>query len=479
MKRYLLFAFSILISQFSILISPFSIQQTASAVVKVSYDELQRDGWSQYKGQFVCLTTPLVVCGTMYDSLILAPERLYVPDEHAYGLADGDSTEYFRLARHNATIRVKLECKYPFSLTLGSTITNLKARVMGERHLQTGAEPRFKMYRPSTKLPDMGEHDLLICSANIQNYFVHVGGYATRRNTQGQHTLQCYKVASALARFHADLYTLCELEKGLTAPRELTEHINALLHTDAYEFVHTDSIDGDTISVGFIYNKHRLRPYGPLRFAYDRNDNNTRVYAYRFMIQGFESVQTGERFVVSLNHPRSKRGTPQQANAKRMANVEHILQAIQSAYDSGDYNDPDILLLGDYNSYSLEQPIQTIIRAGYEDVLMHNDSNNYSYSYRGECGYLDRVFASPSMARQVVAVHPVHWNTDFYYSAAYYSKYNFKKQNIPYKVEQPTIKAFPRNIRRVMTPTAKRNLLFRFSDHDPILISLTTTPPPL
>lgn len=445
---------------------------SASAVVRVSYDDLQREGWSQYKGQAICITSPLIVCGTMYDSLILAPERLYVPDEHAYGLADGDSTEYNRIVNYNASIRVKLECKYPFALTLGSTITNLQARVMGERHLQTGAEPKFKMYRPATKLPDMGDYDLLICSANIQNYFVHVGGYATRRNTPGQHALQCYKVASALAKFHADLYTLCELEKGPSAPRELTEHLNALLKTDAYDFIYTDASDGDTISVGFIYNKEKVRPFGPLRFSYNKNDAATRIYAFRFMLQGFEDVKTGERFVVSLNHPRSKRGTPQEANAKRMANIEHILNGIQTAYANGDYTDPDILLLGDYNSYSQEQPLQTLVRAGYEDVLMQKDSMGYSYSYKGECGYLDRAFASPSMAEQVVEVHPVHWNTDFYYSAAYYSKYNYKKREIPHRVEEQTIKDFPKNIRRVMAPVAKRNLLFRYSDHDPILVSL-------
>lgn len=435
-----------------------------SAVTRVSYEELQRDGWSRYKGQTICLTTPLIVCGTMYDSLILAPERLYVPDEHAYGLADGDSTEYQKIMQYNASVRVKLECRYPFALTLGSTVSNLQARVMGERHLQTGSEPKFKFYKPSKKLPDMGEHNLLICSANIQNYFVHVGGYATRRNTEGQHALQCYKVASALASFHADLYTLCELEKGTDAPRELTQKMNELLKTDCYDFIRTDSTSGDTISVGFIYNKNRVRPYGELRFAYDRNDPATRIYAYRFMLQGFEAVETGERFVVSLNHPRSKRGTPEEANAKRMANIEHILNGIESAYREGAYDDPDILLVGDYNSYSQEQPLQTLVRAGYEDVLMQKDSTGYSYSYKGECGYLDRVYASPSMAKQVVEVHPIHWNTDYYYSAAYYAKYNYKNREIPVKT--------PKDIRKVMAPVAKKNLLFRYSDHDPILISL-------
>lgn len=255
------------------------------AATKLTLSDLETNGWEHYKGQSITITTPLVVCGTMYDSLILAPERLYVPDERAYGLADGDSTEYWRLVEYNQSKRIKLECKYPYSINLGAQVRNLTARVMGERHLQTGTQPSFKNYRPSTKLPDMGDYDLLICSANIQNFFYHVGGYATRRNTAGQHALQCYKVAAAMVRINADLYTLCELEKGSSAPEELVAKMNELARTDRFAFVRTQETDGDTISVGFIYNKEKVSPYGDLFFAYDINDPATRIYAYRFMLR--------------------------------------------------------------------------------------------------------------------------------------------------------------------------------------------------
>ena len=178
------------------------------AGTRVSLKDLQSRGWDAYRGQSITITTPLIVCATLYDSLILAPERLYVPEEHAIGLADGDSTNYWRLVNYNNAMKIKLECRYPYNLNLGATITNLEACVIGERHLQTGKQPAFRNYKPKKRLPDMADYDMLICSANIQNFFTHVGGYATRRNTQGQHTLQCYKVASALEHFHADLYVV-------------------------------------------------------------------------------------------------------------------------------------------------------------------------------------------------------------------------------------------------------------------------------
>jgi predicted extracellular nuclease len=104
------------------------------------------------------------------------------------------------------------------------------------------------------------------------------------------------------------------------------------------------------------------------------------------------------------------------------------------------FGDADILLVGDYNCYTQEQPIQTIIGAGYEDILMQYDSTGYSYVYHSEAGYLDRAFASPTMAAQVKAVHPYHLNADYFYSRGY---------------------------KRRLDKT-----MFRCADHDPILISL-------
>ena len=428
---------------------------------KVSIEQLQQD-WSAYQGQRVTITTPLVLCGKFYDSLIVSSERLYVPEERAVGLAQGDSTQYWYWRNYNDSLRIKLQCRTAFNLNLGATVKNLTVQVMGPRVLQTGAQPRFKNYKPSKKLPkDKG--DIHICAANIQNYFVHVGGYATKRNTPAQHQWQCEKTAAALTKMGADLYTLCELEQGPSAPQELVNRMNELGRKERYSFVVTDTVDRDTISVGYIYNKEKVRPFGELLFAYA--DDMAGIYAHRFMIQGFEDVKSGKRFYVSLNHPRSKRGDPDEANAKRMGNIHHILGALETIDRTPDTEEQTpVLLLGDYNAYCQEQPLQTLVAAGYKDMVMALDSLNYSYSYHGECGYLDRVYANEAMQEYITAVHPVHWNTDYYYSAAYWSKYNYKN-NMPPKEKQA-------NIWKCVSPQAKRNLMFRYSDHDPLLITL-------
>lgn len=430
-----------------------------AAVTRVTFEELQNN-WQSLSGQTVRITTPLVVCGAYYDSVVLAPRRLYVPEEHATGLADGDSTEYYRIDSVNRSLAITLQCPRKYDLNLGATVKNLTARVAAPHRLQTGKIPRWHNYRPGKRIPDLGKPDIVVCAANIQNYFCHLGGYASRRTTPAQHALQARKVATALTKTRADLFALCELEKGPSAPQCLTSEMNMLAGRNIYDFVNTGVPDGDTISVGFIYDKRRIRPYGELRSAYP---NPADIYCCRFLVQGFEDLQTGERFVISLNHLRSKRGTPEESARKRNNNVKALLECIRQAYADSTYYDPDILLLGDYNSYSMELPLQTIVRAGYDDLLS-GDTTGYSYSYKGACGYLDRAFASPSMTQQVTAVKPLHWNTDFYYSAGFSSKYNFRGRVIPQEK--------PETLHRVLTRAAKRNMLFRFADHDPLLIGL-------
>ncbi|GEM_PF-706943 len=438
----------------------------AYSEIYVSLDRLNSDGWSAYDGKKVCITDELIVCGVWRDSLLLSKERLFVPEETAIDLANGDSASYWSIVSRNRKQSVRLCCPYDYSLCLGATIRNLKATVTGNHTLLTGSRPAFRNPRFSSRKPRLPEADIVVCCANIQNYFVHLGGYASSRTTQQQHDLQRLKTATALYRLDADIYALCELEKGSAAPAELTAELNRLSRRDIYDYLLSDSVNGDTISVGFIYRKDKISPYGKLLFAYSA-DSLKQIYARRFMLQGFESNIYKERFVVSLNHLRSKRGTPAEAEAKRIDNVSHILSCIQTAYQDGCsedgspcYTDPDILLVGDYNAYSQEKPLQMLVSAGFADmlqpvagkILTAADSLIYTYSYNGLCGSLDRVYASPSMAAQISYICPIHWNTDYYYSAAFWSKYNFRGTKL--------------------TKQAKKNLCFRYADHDPLLIGI-------
>ena len=405
------------------------------AVEKVEWPSSFVDGWDKYIGKMVQITTPLYVCGNYYDSLILAAERLYVPEEKAVGLADGDSTVYWAIKKSNREKMISLSCNIRnYEVRTGAVVKNLQARVVAPGKLVTGATPKFINNKPEPK-PKMLKGGLLVCAANIQNYFYDLGGYAQRKTTKEQQTLQTLKICKGFKQINADIYALCEIQKGDSAAQMLVDAMNKMAKKNMYAYVSHGWTNSDMISCGYIYRTDKVKPYGEMQYAYQ---DTTSHYRYRLMACGFEQLTSGEKFVLNINHLRSKRGTGAESNEKRMANVDSLLVMLDKIEQEQVFGDSDILLVGDYNSYTQEEPIQTLVRAGYADMVMRDDSTGYSYVYHSEAGYLDRVFASESMAKQVKQVAVYHLNADYFYS---------------------------RGFKRGLDDT-----MFRYADHDPILI---------
>ena len=424
MRKFILFAFILIAAQ-------------VSAAIKVTFPDSFADGWEPYIGQTVEFTHPLYVCGNYYDSLILSTERLYVPEEHAIGLAQGDSTTYWKIKQENRSKMIKLSCKITnYQVRTGCTIKKLTAKVVGPGKLVTGATPKFTNNKPEPK-PKMPKGGLLICATNIQNYFFDLGGYAQRKTTVKQQAMQTLKISKALTHINADIYAICEIQRGDSAPQMLVNALNQMAKKEVYAFVSDGWDNQDMISCGYIYRKDKVRPYGEMEHGYANTNSH---YHYRLIALGWEEIASGEKFVLNINHLRSKRGTGAESNDKRMANVDSLMAMLSKIQEQRIFQDEDILLVGDYNSYTYEQPLQTIIQAGYTDVLMQYAPKGYSYVYYSEAGYLDRVFASPTMSTQVTKVQPYHLNADYFYS---------------------------RGFKRGLDET-----IFRYADHDPILIHI-------
>ena len=396
----------------------FLLQVTLSAFAaeRVSLAQLEAD-WSQYINRDVCVTEPLVVCGSFYDSLVLAPQRLFCADERAERVT---------------SVCVHCRNKY-YDVRTGDIVRGLTARVTGERQLLTGKTIRTR-HQPADRLARPKKGEMRIVGANIENYFADLGGYAHRKTTPAQQALQTRKLVQALRAMHADLFAFCEMQVGNKAPEMLLAELNK---HGQYAYVSMPMDNIDRIGCCFVYDTRRVRPCAYPISAY--HDSTSHYYA-RMFAQGFEDISTGEKLIISLNHLKSKRPGREQydTNAKRMENTDSLLVMLPQAITL--YGDSDLLLLGDYNCYTLEQPIRTIVQAGYADMLPLGGENDYSYVYKGEAGYLDRCFANPSMSRQIVRVRPWHVNADWYY------------QHGAYKMKDKS--------------------MHRYSDHDPIIVDI-------
>ena len=129
------------------------------------------------------------------------------------------------------------------------------------------------------------------------------------------------------------------------------------------------------------------------------------------LAQTFEENATGSRFTVAVNHLKSRARpattsaipTPATARATATAPGRRPRQALVDwlATDPTGSGDPDFLIIGDLNSYAMEDPIDAI-KAGPDDTAGTSDDYTnlvkqflgtyaYSYVFDGQNGYLDHA----------------------------------------------------------------------------------------
>ena len=101
------------------------------------------------------------------------------------------------------------------------------------------------------------------------------------------------------------------------------------------------------------------------------------------------------------------------SNATRTAQANRLLTWITTTVLPA-AGDPDVLLLGDFNSYAQEDSDHDARpAAGYTDLesaLLGPTA--YSYLFDGQLGHLDYAFSSASLTPQVTGVGAWHINAD-------------------------------------------------------------------
>jgi predicted extracellular nuclease len=178
------------------------------------------------------------------------------------------------------------------------------------------------------------------------------------------------------------------------------------------------------------------------------------------------TAANGEKFTVCVNHFKSKGSAPSggpdadQGDGQGAWNVRRTQQAAALtawlATSPTGTTDPDTLIIGDLNAYAKEDPIMTILNAGYVNILETLEGpGGYSYVFNGEAGHLDHALGTNSLWRQVVGAFTWHNNA----AEPAYLDYNLENKT----PAQQAVNNGPAN--NGATP-------WRASDHDPVIIDL-------
>jgi predicted extracellular nuclease len=376
-----------------------------------------------------------------------------------------------------------------------------------------GGVPNFVATNPRPTVPAQVNGTLKVVSANLLNFFNDFTscGYglsdpapaaATCRGAENQIEFdrQWPKTVENLVGTGADVIAVNEMENNgygaNSAIQFLVNKMNAKAGAGTYAFINpdaasgkTDSLGTDAIKVGMIYKPVTVTPVGttaPLNtgaFGIFQTGAGNMGRSRPSLAQAFEENASGARFIAVANHFKSKGSAcadnvsllsppilstiditgdvdaldgQGNCNKTRTAAAQELV-ALLDTNPTGT-SDPDILIVGDLNSYAKEDPVTTIKNDGYTNLIESRiGAAGYSYVFDGQWGYLDHALGSLSLTSQVQDVLEWHINSD-----------------------EPSVLDYNTNFKTAGQISGFYAAdAFRTSDHDPIIVGLNLTAPPL
>lgn len=354
------------------------------------------------------------------------------------------------------------------------------------------------IFLPANQRPDSPPNvggTVRVAGVNLLNYFNTFGANACSggvggaaldcrgADNQAEFERQWPKTVAMITALNPDIIGVNELENDGYGPssaiRDLVSRLNAATAPDTYAFIDVDARSGqanalgnDAIKVALLYKPAVVTPVGVTgvlntgAFGQYNLAGGGQIQRNRpALAQTFQDA-AGERFTVVVNHLKSKGSScadnqspvgpdPDTGDGQGNCNLTRTRATEElAAWLTGDptgVGDPDVLIIGDLNSYAKEDPISALVAAGYSDMIARRSGpESYSFAFDGQWGYLDHALASPSMRGQIAGAAEWHVNAD-----------------------EPAVLDYNTDFK----PPAQQTGLyaadqFRAADHDPVLIGV-------
>lgn len=348
-----------------------------------------------------------------------------------------------------------------------------------------GAPVTFENTREAA--PEDVGGDVAIATFNVLNYFTTLGeeyscdAYTDREGDpvsardclpRGAYEAedlerQEAKITEAINALGADVVALEEIENSIhftgdrdTALADLTAALNDAAGAEVWAYVPSPAAipaEEDVIRNAFVYRADRVTPVGESVILDDPAFDNAREplgQAFRGLNPGGRPV--GEEFVVVTNHFKSKGSGEGPGNdvdeGQGLSNADRVEQAraLAEFVDATWAEETPVFLVGDFNSYTAEDPMLVLQDAGYTNVAQ-TLTDEETYNFGGMDGSLDHVLADAEAWEMVQGADI--WRINSPESIALeYSRHNY-------------------NVTQLYDTSA-----FRSSDHDPVLVGIEAVP---
>lgn len=355
-------------------------------------------------------------------------------------------------------------------------VTGILSHNFGAYRIQPTVTPVFAQANPRQLTAPVVGGSLKVASLNVLNYFTtfqdgtnaagQTGqgcsfgtGPASAATCRGANNLnefqrQQAKIVAAIAGLDADVVGLMEIQNTDVATSNLVAALNAKVGANTYASVSSGVFGTDAIKVDILYKPAKVQRVGNvvLPTGADLTDY-TAASGRPPLAQRFSAVGNNGGFWFVVNHLKSKGSCPTTGDTDQGQGCWNLAR-VQQAKALNSFvgklkamGETDVLMMGDFNSYLLEDPTKELEAAGHESLLKRMPvGDRYTYVFGGETGALDHAYVSTSLATQVSGVNVWHINSD-------------EPTALDYNTD------FTTDDRYAPTP-------FRASDHDPVLVGL-------
>jgi predicted extracellular nuclease len=349
----------------------------------------------------------------------------------------------------------------------------------GLYRVQPTAPADYQSVNPRPESPEDVGGEVRVASFNVLNYFLTLisegdicgpdqNMECRGADDQGELDRQRAKILSALAGIDADVFGLIEMENttGVEPLADIVAGLNAM-GAGPYEFIDTGVIGTDAIRVGIIYEPGSVTPVGDFAILDSSVDPDFDDSLNRPVLAQTFTDGEGGVFTVAVNHLKSKGsecpGEPDIGDGQGNCNLTRLAAARAQvdwlATDPTGSGDPDFLIMGDLNSYDMEDPIDAVI-AGPDDVLGTPDDytdlvkafggdTEYTFVFDGQTGYLDHGISNGALTPQVSGATVWHINAD-----------------------EPDLLDYDTTFKSPEQDALFEENAFRSSDHDPVIVGL-------
>ncbi len=291
---------------------------------------------------------------------------------------------------------------------------------------------------PRTSAPADPGGNVKVAGFNLYNYFTTLdmapyrstypydGSANTPRgaDTEAEFARQKAKTVMAIINLGADVTGVIELENnGATSIDDLVNGpngLNAVAGAGIYNYVidtlpqpNGDPDGPDYIKAGIIYKPDVVTPLGDSVWS-DAAIFDRPPLAQTFTVNGNDAI-----FSVVVNHFKSKGSCPSSGdvdlgqgcwNERRVAQAAELLNFINTTLLPVD---PDVVAVGDYNSYGSEDPIITLTDGGLVNEMLNVPAEDrYTYVFDGAAGYLDHMLVTSSVDNSISGISVWHINAD-------------------------------------------------------------------